>query len=362
MKIAIIAHSLYPIAQPFEGGLECFTHLLCSALIQAGHQVDLYGHPASDPSLNVVQLHGLKYDATQQGTGAPFPDDAYLAQTEFYSRILHRINQQEYDVVHNHSLNDMAIILGNQCRHPFITTFHTPPFTVLQNGALAVRWDTRQVFTTVSKKLGAIWSEHLDESRVVYNGIAMDQWAYSATATDKVAVWCGRICPEKAPHYAIQTALDKGLTLYLAGPKSNLPYYEQEIAPYIDQQQIIYKGHLHQPELNALLKTATCLFFTSVWDEPYGLVIAEALACGTPVLGFATGAAPEILTLDCGVLVASGDQNALNAGYERVCALSRAACRTRAEQFCSSEAMLAAYLSLYQEVILEQATEKQYAL
>lgn len=351
MNIAIIAHSLYPIGEPFEGGLEAFTHLLCSTLIKAGHTVDLYGHPDSDPSLHVVQLPDLKYDPTQQGMGAPFPDEAYLAQTEFYSRVAHKIKHKNYDVVHNHSLNDMAIILGNNCPHPFITTFHTPPFTVLQNGTLAIQNNVQQTFTTVSQKLGEIWSEHLEEYQVVYNGIDLNQWKYSTAVEEDVVVWCGRICPEKAPHYAIQTALAKGLTLYLAGPKSHPSYYEKEIAPYIDQEQIIYLGHVHQPQLNELLQKATCLFFTSVWDEPYGLVIAEALASGTPVLGFAIGAAPEILTPACGVLVERENQEALNEGYERVRQLSRTACRARAEEFCSVESMVKNYLALYQKVI-----------
>ena len=100
------------------------------------------------------------------------------------------------------------------------------------------------------------------------------------------------------------------------------------------------------------------MLFTSTWDEPYGLTLAESLACGTPVIGFDVGASAEIVTPSTGVIVAKEDKDAFIKGFTKIQSISRQACRERALQFCSVAAMVAGYLDLYKAAVAESEQKK----
>jgi glycosyltransferase involved in cell wall biosynthesis len=357
LKIAVIGHSLYPIAEPFAGGLEKFTHELCSELIQRGHQVHLYAHPESDPELGLQKYPKLKYDIYdgENATGnqpEEFPNEAYLAQTELYSKFLNTIKNGEYDIVHNNSLNDMAMIKGNEIGMPFLTTLHTPPFPSLQNGAIAIKDDCRIEFTAVSDSLGATWSEFIPDSKTVYNGSDMRSWTFNPYPKERHAFWYGRICKEKAPHHAILAAKKSGMRLRLAGPISDKYYFQNFVADYLDDPDITYIGHKSQKELDYEIGASELVYFTSIWDEPFGFVLTEAQACGTPVIGYDSGAASEIIGRDTGVLVSVGDIEALAEASMNVSEISRRACRARVEEFFSLDRMISSYETLYRDVII----------
>ncbi|MGB3775038.1 MAG: glycosyltransferase, partial [Leeuwenhoekiella sp.] len=141
-------------------------------------------------------------------------------------------------------------------------------------------------------------------------------------------------------------------------PISNEAYYNERVKPELNDESIIYLGHLDHNSLNALIGKCRATLFLSTWEEPYGLAIAESLACGTPVVAYNKGAAPEILTPSCGVLVEEHDIKALVAATTYAMGLSRKDCRERAEKFCSIEDMVSAYEQLYAELI-SQGKEKQ---
>jgi len=353
MKIAIIAHSFHPIAEPFAGGLEKLTYLLCKELMQLGQEVDLYAHRDSDPSFNLVPLPELAYAKLSESTHEGYPTTEDLAQTELYSQVVHQISEQDYDIVHNHSLNDLPIILGNHIEAPFITTFHTPPFPILQNGAAAVRPKVKQTFTLVSESLGKVWSPFIDRWLVVHNGIDISQWNFSAAPSEDVAFWAGRICKEKAPDQAIAASLKAGIKIRFAGPLSDPDYFVEKVEPLLHLKGVEYLGHLSQEEMKTEFEKASFSFFTSTWEEPFGLVIVESLACGTPVIGYRIGAAPEILTDKTGILVEPQNTSELALAATQYLKLDRRACRKLVEQNFSSQAMALKYLKLYHELIAQ---------
>ena len=128
-------------------------------------------------------------------------------------------------------------------------------------------------------------------------------------------MWTGRLVPEKAPHLAIQAAAAAGMGIDLAGPLSDLAYYRDVVRPLLGGHAR-YLGHLAHADLAEVVSHAAAAVVTPVWDEPYGLVVAEALACGTPVVAFARGGIPEVLDDDrCGALVA----RATPVGWRRSC-------------------------------------------
>ena len=136
--------------------------------------------------------------------------------------------------------------------------------------------------------------------------------------------------------------------LQLAGPVSDRAYFEAEIRPRLALEGIEYVGHLTHAELVRFLGAASVALVTPCWDEPYGLVVAEALACGTPVCAFARGALPELLPEECGRLVAPGRRRGARGGARPGLPGSRAAAaREHAVRTCSLDAMVDAYVELY---------------
>ncbi|MGB3298078.1 MAG: glycosyltransferase, partial [Phormidesmis sp.] len=171
----------------------------------------------------------------------------------------------------------------------------------------------------------------------------------------------GRFVPEKGPHLAIQAALKAGYSIEIAGPISNKTYFEESVLPLIDQKQVKYLGHLSHSEVKQALKRASVFINTPMWEEPYGIVYAEALASGAPVATFNRGAAAEILTDRCGVVVKERTVEALARGVVEAAKLSRHDCRDRAESFCHIDAMVEGYERLYQKLIARQQHNERLA-
>jgi UDP-glucose:tetrahydrobiopterin glucosyltransferase len=233
-----------------------------------------------------------------------------------------------------------------------VTTFHTPVFDNFQLGLNNLRRENQtQVFTAVSGHLAKLFSKFNIDVKTVYNGIDLNNWTYTSQSKGNQVCWFGRICKEKAPHLAIEAALKANSHIVLAGPISNEEYYKDFIEHHLDHKLVSYAGHLHQNEINELLGASSAMLFTSVWQEPYGLTIAESLACGTPVISWNLGASPEILDDTCGILVDAINTSKMALAIIAAKSLDRSACRTRAENFCSAEAMTRAYIKLYVETI-----------
>ena len=361
MKIAVIAHSLYPIKEPFEGGLEMVTYLLCRSLIERGHLVDLYARHGSDPTLDPINIP----------TDRLYPSDFLKEVSDFgrntsevkemmaYSQIMDRIAKGGYDIVHNHSLHYIPIMMGNAIDVPMLTSIHTPPFTYLQIGAYAVRKAVDQTFTMVSSSLAETWSHIVPNAEVVHNGIDLSMWDFVPTDRREYLFWYGRICPEKGTHLAIEAARWAGMEIRLAGPISNRDYYDEKVMPLLHYKNIKYLGHLSQKELVPMLGNATAMLFTSTWEEPYGLTLAESLACGTPVIAFDGGATREILSRRTGIIVPMEDTVAMSEAIGEIGSIERADCRERAEKRCSHQVMVQNYLDLY-DGLLERREYLKY--
>lgn len=354
MKIAIIAHSLHPIKEPFEGGLEMVTFLLCSSLADLGHDVHLYAHKDSDkrfdiipiiPNSSYLKLMGERIDKTNA------PSISYLDEVVGYTNVMMRIAEGNYDIVHNHSLHYIPIIIGNGLRIPMITSIHTPQFDYLKLGAEQVRNNCGQTFTMVSESLAETWKDTIPTANIVYNGIDLARWDFVAEPIGDYLFWYGRICPEKGTELAIQSALQSGHKIKIAGPISNPKYFETKVAPLLNSSNVEYLGHLSQEKLNPILGNATMLLFTSTWSEPYGLTLAESLACGTPVVAFEGGATAEILTSASGIVVPNGDISRMGEALIAAKKLDRNQCRKRAEDFCSHKTMVNKYLNIYDTLL-----------
>ncbi|AMY23376.1 glycosyltransferase family 4 protein [Rhodococcoides fascians] len=349
LRIALIASNRFPIKQPFAGGLEAHTWHLAHALAHAGHQVTLYAGPGSDPGLNTACLD-VDYLRISDRARADvsMPSDVFMSDHHAYQQLmLDLASDRSFDVIHNHSLHYLPVAMAPTLSTPFLTTLHTPPTPWIES-AIAASHGVGTRFAAVSSHTASMWDGIIDEIDIVPNGVDIETWHEGEGGA--YLVWSGRFTPEKGPHLAIQAAEIAGYPLKMAGPISDPDYFSREIGPRLGERTT-YVGHLEQKDLATLVGGAAAALVTPAWDEPYGLVVAEALACGTPVAAFARGGIPEILSRESGCLVAGDDVNALAAAIPRTVSLSRADVRKRAVQHCSSETMLTAYLRLYREMI-----------
>lgn len=353
MKIALIAHCLHPIKEPFEGGLEMITYLLCRSLVERGHEVHLYAHRDSDRSFDVRPIPTDKLYPSRlfSEMSAMGQDATAVREMLAYSRVMERIALSDYDIVHNHSLHYIPILMGNSLRVPMVTSIHTPTFPYLQLGANGIKGNQRQTFTMVSKSLAQTWKPIIPSAAVVYNGIDLSKWKFVERPTGEYLFWYGRICPEKGTDLAIKAALRANKPIKFAGPVSNRNYFDTKVAPLLEHPGVEFIGHIGQRELLPLLGNALALLFTSTWEEPYGLTLAESLACGTPIVAFEGGATREILSEGTGIIVPKNDMGALVSAINIIGNSERWACRLRAEEFCSHEHMVDGYLAIYDRLL-----------
>jgi UDP-glucose:tetrahydrobiopterin glucosyltransferase len=254
-----------------------------------------------------------------------------------------------FDLVHNNALHALPLRASSALGIPWVTVLHTPPFESLVAGVEAA--DPDMAFLAVSPSLAQEWAAIVPGAQVVDNGVDLSTFAFSAQAeAPGFAFWSGRIVPEKGLHLAIDAARAAGLPLTIAGPKLNPAYWEAEIAPRLGPD-LTHLGHLSHRDLAHHLGRARVAIVSPRWEEPFGLVVAEALACGTPVAAFRRGAIPDILDAGCGRLARPDDPEDLAAAIRAAADLSRRACRDRAEALYDAAAMTARYLDAYDSVL-----------
>lgn len=276
------------------------------------------------------------------------PTDPFLREHHAYLDAVAEIDASDVDVIHNHAYHYLPLTLGGLGRQPWVSTLHTPPTAWLES-ALAARRQGSMRFTTVSAHTAAQWSRLQYPPTVVTNGVDPDQWPAGPGGED--LVWSGRITPEKAPHLAMRAAAAAGRRLVLAGPISDEGYFARQIRPGLGAGAT-YAGHLHQAELADLVRHSAAALVTPLWDEPFGLVAAEALMCGTPVAAFAAGGLPEVLG-ESGRdhLASAGDVAALVAAIARAVVADRDRVRADAARRLSLSWMISSYEQIYSNLV-----------
>ena len=220
------------------------------------------------------------------------PSDA-LAEHHSYLEAILELQHRGHDVVHINAVHHLPFACAGLLSPAVVTaTLHTPPTPWLESAlALAAARRLLPSLASVSHANAAAWRS-VDADRVIHNGVDLDRWVPGPGGG--AASWWGRLVPEKAPHLAIDAARVAGVPLTLMGPIHDREYFDALVRPRLGGL-VEYAGHLEVPELAAIVGRSAVAIVTPVWDEPFGLVIAEALAAGTPVAAFDSGATGELV-------------------------------------------------------------------
>lgn len=333
MKIAVTADPDLPVPPRLYGGIERVIDMLVRGLVERGHDVTLFAHPDSASAGRLVSWKGLR--AASRG------DSARNAATLARHTLI-----DGYDLIHSFSrIAYLTPLLPLPV--PKIMTYQRPisPRTTrlghsLSRGSLS--------FTAISNLMMRD-VEGIGRWDMIPNGVPIDAYAFAgAVAEDAPLVFLGRIEEIKGPHLAIDIALRSGRRLMIAGniPDAHRHWAEAHVLPRVDGQSVTYVGPVDDAQKNALLGRAAALLMPILWDEPFGLVMAEAMACGTPVIGLARGAVTEVVQ-DGITGYVRRDMDGLAEATSRIHQLDRMACRRRVEHLYSDNAVVEGYLALY---------------
>ena len=354
MRICLVASSRFPIREPFQGGLEAHTATLAQRLRARGHDVSVFAAPGSDGSFTTdyLDVEDFEPSATARQDVGALPD-RWMSEHHAYLRLmldLAESGRSRFDLVHNNSLHHLPVAMARTLRVPVLTSLHTPPTPWLESAIRGAGGASR--FSAVSRSTATAW-RHAVDATVVRNGIDTGRWRQGQGGGP--VVWSGRLVPEKAPHLALDAARAAGRDIVLAGPASDPVYFAAEVAPRLSRHAV-WAGHLRGPELIELVGSASVAVVSPVWDEPFGLVAAEALSCGTPVAAFARGGLREIVVDGAGVLARPDDVTSLAAAIRTASDLDRREARAHAVAELGIDAMVDGYEQLYRSSTLAVAS------
>jgi glycosyltransferase involved in cell wall biosynthesis len=339
MRIAVVAPGWFPVPPTGYGGIELVVSLLADGLADAGHDVTLFASGGSTSKAKVVSPMAPPPDPRELGN--PWYDAFHALSA--YKQI------DGFDVVHDH-----AGIVGPVCgamlagHPPVIHTLHGP-------------WtpQTRLFYGLASEHIHLVTvcdAQRVDNPDVpylatVHNGIDLAAYPYREEKDD-VLIYIGRSNPDKGPKEAINIARRAGLPLQMILKASEPPereYFEHEIEPLLASDIELHENVSHEDKV-AMLGRACAMIFPIRWPEPFGLVMVEAMACGTPVVTTNWGAAPELVDDGITGFRRDGDDDLVEA-IGMVGTLSPAACRSRVEEFFSAEAMVRGYEAVYERAV-----------
>jgi glycosyltransferase involved in cell wall biosynthesis len=281
LRIAQVAPTAGPVRAQSGESVEQLVWMLTEELVRRGHDVTLFATGDSETSAALHAVYPRGYD------GDPTLWDWRFRETTHVAAAFERA--AEFDVIHSHAYH-FALPFTRLVRTPVVHSYHVLPSPEVvraygrcpQARVVAISDYQRRVMHGVRSV------------EVVHHGVDTDAFAFGPQAEDYL-VFLGRIMPEKAPVAAIQLARRAGLPLVLAGPVQDETYFQQKVRPLIDGCQVRYIGQVGPNERNRLLAGALALVYPVAAPEPFGLVMVEAMACGTPVLALQRGAVPEII-------------------------------------------------------------------
>lgn len=346
MRIAQVAPLWERVPPPAYGGIELVVGLLTDELVRRGHDVTLF---ASGDSISLAKLKSAHSQALRLDPNVrEYGIYEMLQMSQVYEQA------QEFDIIHSH-MGCAALPYSKLVKTPTVHTLHgifTPDNEKL------FRHAHQQPYISISEtqrepRLG------LNYVATVYNGVDTDSYRfYPQPDSPPYLAFLGRISPEKGTHLAIDIAKRSGWHLKIAGKVDmvDVEYFEEQIKPHIDGKQIEYLGEANHAQKNILMGGAVATLFPITWREPFGLVMIESMAAGTPVIAMKLGSTPEVIAHGkTGFLC--NDIDACVAAIDQIPTLSREACRQHVVDRFSVQKMVDGYEAVYRQLIQDRVAK-----
>ncbi len=340
------------------GGLELVVSNLTEELVARGHEVTLFA--TGDSKTNALLKATYPRPLYREGVPWTSMDDSL----QMVSTAIRYAKEWGADVIHNHQ-SHRSLAMMSLAETPVVNTIHG----TLNQAQLApdrirtFRAYRNQNFISISNYQRQ-HARYLHWIRTVYNGIDVSRFPIKEKPKADYLFWIGRFSQTKGTHLAIDYAAKFGMKLLMAAKYDQLApkdvaYFEAEIKPRLKGGKAEWVGEVGHAEKARLYADAYATLMPILWDEPFGLVVTESMACGTPVIAFKRGAMPELITSGkTGFLVPERDEKAFLKALDAVPSIDRKACRRRVERKFSVAAMADGYLAAYDQVV-EKARPKR---
>ncbi|MDB5737938.1 MAG: glycosyltransferase family 4 protein [Sphingomonas bacterium] len=334
MKIAMLAPISWRTPPRHYGPWELVTSLLTEALVARGVDVTLF---ATLDSLTAATLAGI--------VPAPYSEDPSIDAKVWEMRHLAHLFERadEFDLIHNQA-DFPAHAFSRLVSTPMVTTIHG--FSSNRILPMYAPYQDRVHYVAISD---ADRSPDLRYAATIHHGIPMEDFPFDPVGSDDL-LFFGRIHPDKGAKEAIEVARAAGRRLYMAGIVQDEGYHARDVAPAIDGKTILYDGPVGGGERVRMLGAARVLLHLINFDEPFGLSVIEAMACGTPVIASARGSMPELIDHGVTGFLVDSVAEAIDA-VERIGEIDRAACRRAVSERFTVERMADRYLALYREIL-----------
>ena len=335
MKVAMLAPIAWRTPPVNYGPWEQVTSLLTEALVKKGLDVTLFATGNSVTSAKLEWTSQIPYEEDLNV-------DVKVVECLHISNLMER--SHEFDIIHN-QFDFLPLTYSRLIPTPMVTTIHG--FSSEKIVPVYKKYNSSSSYVSISDS-----NRHPSLSYVgtVYHGIDSEAFAFSETKDDYV-LFFGRIHPDKGTHSAIEIAKRAGIKLLIAGLIQDELYFSGHIAPHVDDNHVIYLGNVNQEKGALLLAKAKALLHPIYFEEPFGLSVAEAQMCGTPVIAFNRGSMPELIEDGITGFLVNTVEEALVA-LKNIDTLNRSYCRNRAIEKFSVSTMADHYIKIYKNAIL----------
>ncbi len=345
LKIAQIAPLWTPVPPKKYGGVELIVHYVTEELVNRGHDVTLF---ASGDSKTSAKLRSYS-QKNLLDRGIQMTDKKFnlLNMSEAIK------DSYKFDIIHSHfDVYDHFFIPFSKC--PVVSTVHTIIKGNKTKKAIFRHYKDHN-FISISYQQRKQAPKGMNFVANIYNGIKIKDFKFNENPRDHY-IWVGRFADLKGPHEAIRVALETGEKLLLAGKLQNeneKKYFKEKIEPFLKNKNIEYVGEISRKQKSDFFGNAKGLLNPIKWEEPFGLVMAEAMACGTPVIAFNRGSVPEVVEDGKTGFVVNRKQGigGIIKATEKIEKIDRKNCRKRVEKKFTTEKMIDDYEKIYYRLL-----------
>lgn len=334
MRIAMLSPIAWRTPPRHYGPWENIVSLLTEGLVKRGVDVTLFATKDSETSAKLIGVCPRGYEEDEEILPKVWE---CLHISEVFER------GDQFDLIHNH-FDYLPLTYMGMTSTPILTTIHG--FSSPKILPVYKKYNRRAYYVSISD---ADRSPQLDYVATIHHGIDLSLFSFNPDP-DPFLIFFGRIHPEKGTREAIEIARRVGRKLLIAGIVQDEDYFREEVKPYLDGKEVIYVGSAGPVERNELLGKALALLHPINFDEPFGLSVVEAMACGTPVVAFNRGSMPEVIDHGRTGFLASSIEEAVKM-VKGIPELDRYDCREWVKERFTSDRMVEDYIRVYEMIL-----------